>query len=237
MTLSANLVYLGVNAVKWTDKECLAQIETVLRTNKVILVIDDAQLLHPDSLLIQLVKRYGGFVHLPFPIYITVSVYSTYQTNLLPRVEHATEEFWFGYPNANTIRNLTSHLKLDYNLTMRLVGPSLRFINRYANNNQSVASSCNHALGTITHLESVCRNSILKVLKNTTSDWDSFMRDDYMNSNCLNLLIENHIFTSSITRFSWYTPLARRAACTFFESISKPIESCRAVANCDEIAL
>ncbi|KAL0249380.1 hypothetical protein GEMRC1_004612 [Eukaryota sp. GEM-RC1] len=157
---------LGLSALNWTEKQCFGVIRKALRTNKYSLVIDDAELIHPGSLLFQLIGGYGGEGSLPFPIYLTVTDCSAYNTNLIPKIKSNVVEFWFDYPNATVIRNLTSLLGLDYYKIIKMVGPSLRFINQYVTSGMidSVVINCNRNVGKIAFLESVCRTVIQEVL-------------------------------------------------------------------------
>ncbi|KAL0206820.1 hypothetical protein P9112_012531 [Eukaryota sp. TZLM1-RC] len=232
-SICRNLKTIGLNVNQLSEEECLFMAQDALDSNKFTLVIDDVQVLQKDSPMVDLFRHFGSHTSLPFPIYFTASDWSTYYTTIYPMIRRVVSLHWFSYPLDEQILNLTTRLGIDFNKTMRDVGPSPRLIQGYANDSSAILSGCVEIVNVFATFPDQLKTIIYDVTNLTFNDRESIRKFNY--SEGVYNLVDQNFLTVGLGGLGFHNPLIRRAACTFFTSSNMSMDSCEFVSSCNEI--
>ncbi|KAL0224985.1 hypothetical protein RCL1_002897 [Eukaryota sp. TZLM3-RCL] len=240
-TLCQNLANYGINVNKLTEQDCFQHFQTALtaRNHRFSLVIDDVQVVEPDSLYLNLFKVYGSGPFLPFPIFFTVSDMQPYRNTIRPLIYRVQNLRFFHYPPDDKILQLTNKLGLDFNKTMLDVGPSLRLIQMYAQDPSFISNQCDDYVGKIQELKthdhflfSFVRDLVNQSTISTDRDGFQFSMFDLT---AVEPLCSKNLLIKGLREFYWHNPLVLRAACTSFGDEVNLSTGCKFVSKCYEI--
>ncbi|KAL0224853.1 hypothetical protein RCL1_002765 [Eukaryota sp. TZLM3-RCL] len=240
-TLCQNLANYGINVNKLTEQDCFQHFQTALtaRNHRFSLVIDDVQVVEPDSLYLNLFKGYGSGPFLPFPIFFTVSDMQPYRNTIEPLIYRVENLRFFHYPPDDKILQLTNKLGPDFNKTMLDVGPSLRLIQMYAQDPSLISNQCDDYVGNIQELKTHDHFlfSFVRDLVNQSSissDRHGFQFSMF-DLTAVEPLCSKNLLIKGLKEFYWHNPLVLRAACTSFGDEVNLSTGCKFVSKCFEI--